>query len=424
MLFAILLLIQDKPAGVEISEPSEGAVIAAPAMTMKEILAGGIVGRLAGKAAIEGVVRSGTIQRPLAADGTFQFELSLGGKPGAIPVAKGKNTVTIEIVQGGKVVASARRTFDVGESEAAPKAEGAPKRGTIPKFKQSVLFDTAEADSIMANVQVLPKDNAWNEDISKRPVHPNSDKMIAGIGRDKSIRLNRDMGYVIVPPTQPKIDVKITRYAGESDKGPYPMPDNAPIEGWPMSGGKLEDIQRTGGGDRHVIVVDPFNGFLYEFYQGRKTDAGWEAAGEATFNLNSNALRPKGWTSSDAAGLAIFPSIPRFDECERGMVEHALRFTVRRTRKHFIPPATHHAGSTDDPTVPSMGQRFRLKASVDVSNFPKHAQAIALALKKYGMFVADNGGDWDISTPPDRRLQGLEALTKLKGSDFEVVQTE
>jgi hypothetical protein len=151
--------------------------------------------------------------------------------------------------------------------------------------------------------------------------------------------------------------------------------------------------------------------------------AGWECSSEATFDLKTNHLRPRGWTSSDAAGLPIFPSLPRFDEVERGAVEHALRFTVQRSRREFIYPARHHAATSDSPVAPAMGQRFRLKASVDLSGFPKHALAIAQALKKYGMIVADNGGDWHISTPPDRRMTGLDALRKLKGSDFEVILT-
>jgi hypothetical protein len=132
-------------------------------------------------------------------------------------------------------------------------------------------------------------------------------------------------------------------------------------------------------------------------------------------------MRPRTWSSSDAAGLPIFPSLPRFEECEAGRVDHALRVTVRTTRRAFVYPASHQAGSTDAASAPAMGQRFRLKAAVDISGFPKHAQAIALALKRHGMMVADNGGDWDLSIPPDARLKGLEALRKLKGGDFEVV---
>lgn len=292
----------------------------------------------------------------------------------------------------------------------------------MPRFSRPLLFNTPEADAILALLQVFPKNNPWNEDISRRPVHPDSAAIVASVGPEKGIRVNRDMAFVVVPSSQPRLDVKI-RLTEESDKGPFPVPDNAPIEGWPMDGATLEASQREGGADRHLIVVDPANGMLYEFFRAFKRPAGWEADIEATFDLTSNRMRPRKWTSADAAGLPIFPSLPRFDECEKGMVDHAMRFTAQRTRRAFLYPAMHQAGSSDSPTVPAMGQRFRLKASVDVSGFPRHAQAIALGLKKHGMFVADNGRDWSISVPPDSRLKGLEALQKLKGSDFEVVVT-
>ena len=307
---------------------------------------------------------------------------------------------------------------------AAQDADPAKKdRPPLPAIKQPVMFDTPEADAILSAMQVFPKNNPWNEDVSERPVHADSEKIIAGIGKDRRIGFNRDMSFIIVPADQKKVDVKITSYPKESDAGPFPVPDNAPIEDWPLNKAELEAIQRDGKGDRHVILVDPVNMALYEFWRGFKKPTGWEAACEATFDLKTNALRTQGWTSSDAAGLPIFPALPRFDECERGKVEHALRFTVKRSRKEAIYPATHHAGRGKDAAVPAMGQRLRLKASVDVSEYPKHAKAIAEALKKYGMFVADNGMDWLISTPPDKRLQGLDTLRQLHGGDFEVVET-
>jgi hypothetical protein len=300
----------------------------------------------------------------------------------------------------------------------------AADRPKMPEITKPVMFNTPEADKILAALQVFPSDNPWNEDISKLPVLAGSKKMIAGIGADKRLAYNLDMGFIIVPPEQKKLQLKLVSYPDESDKGPYPIPDGAPIEGWPLDGRKLVDAQGAREeGDRHVLVVDPVNRMLYEFYQGRKTDNGWQAACEATFDLKTNKLRPDGWTSSDAAGLPIFPAVIRFDECERGLVEHAMRFTVRRTRKAYVYPATHHASRLTDEDLPRMGERFRLRQDFDVSGYSPHMQAILKGLKVYGMFVADNGGDWRLSVAPDSRIKGLDELRKLKGSDFEVVQT-
>ena len=277
---------------------------------------------------------------------------------------------------------------------------------TIPAISKPVMFNTPEADAICSAMQIFPKDNAWNEDVSQRPVLPQSEKMIDRIGRDKTLAYNLDMCFVIVPAKQPAVPVKLTEYPAESDVGPYPVPSIAPIEGWPAQGGALEKVQAAGEGDRHVIVVDPYNSRLYEFWRGFKKPSGWEASNEATFDLSSNNLRPKGWTSSDAAGLPIFPAVVRYDEVERGMVEHALRFTVRQTRREYIYPATHFASRNTDAVLPAMGQRFRLKASANLAGLSKHSLAIAKALQKYGMIVADNGGDWRISVAPDQRIRG------------------
>jgi hypothetical protein len=307
-------------------------------------------------------------------------------------------------------------------------------RPPLPKITKPVMFDTPEADAILSAMQVFPPDNPWNQDISAMPVHPDSAAMIASVGADKSLGYNLDMGFIIVPPDQKKVPVKLLEYPKESDPGPYPVPDNAPIENWPLqrnedtkalpkAGQTLEDLQRHGTGDRHIILVDPVNGLLHEFWQGRRTDAGWEASNEATFNLKTGALRPERWTSSDAAGLPIFPAVVRYDEVARGMVEHAMRFTVRRSRRGYVLPATHWASSHKEKNLPRMGERFRLRKDFEVSGFPPHAQAILKGLKTYGMFVADNGSDWLMSIAPDRRLKGLESLAKVKGSDFEVVET-
>ena len=298
-----------------------------------------------------------------------------------------------------------------------------PSGSATVKVTAPIHFNTPQADQILSKLKIFPANNAWHEDISQRPVLPESYKMIAQIGAEGHLAWNLDMACVIVPVNQPKVAVKMLSYPDESDPGPFPVPPNAPIENWPLEGGTLEHAQEVGDGDRHMIVVDPAAGKLYEFYQARHTKNGWEAACEATFDLNSNALRPAGWTSSDAAGLPILPAVVRFDECDKGVIDHALRFTVKRSRKAYIYPATHHAGRTTDALVPAMGQRFRLKASVKIDDFPPHAKAIATALKRYGMIVADNGGDWRISVAPDSRITGLDALRRLKGSDFEVIVT-
>jgi hypothetical protein len=328
-----------------------------------------------------------------------------------------------------------------------PKAPTAPdpppraeriKAATMPKIERPVMFDTPEADAILAALEVFPEDNPWNLVVADWPLHPKSKDIINSIGPNKPLRYNPDMGFVLVPPGQKKIDVKLVSYPGESDKGPYPLPDNAPIEGWPANytrylakrdakfkGLTLDDVQRdklNENGDRHGIVVDPTNRMLYEFYQLKKTDAGWQAACEATFDLKSNKLRPDGWTSSDAAGLPIFPAVVRYDELKRGAVEHAMRVTVAKSRRSYVHPATHFASQLTDENLPRMGERIRLKKDFDTSKFSPEVQAILKGLKKYGMMVADNGIDWAVSVAPDERIPLLhEELRKIKGSDFEVV---
>lgn len=293
----------------------------------------------------------------------------------------------------------------------------------MPKLDKPLLFHTPEADAVLKHVQIFPENNPFNEDISKRPVAANSAAMLATMKDRKTLAWNLDMTYVIVPAGQKLVNVKLSGYTDESDNGPYPVPDNAPIEDWnPASKLTLAEKQaKVEEGDRHVIVVDPVAGLLYEFWQGRKTDQGWQATNEATFDMKTNALRPDGWTSSDAAGLPIFPLTVRYADVASGEVPHAIRFTAHHTRSAYVYPATHKASNKKDENLPRMGERFRLKANVDISHFSPHAQAICKGLKKYGMICADNGGDWRISVSPDPRIQGLEDLAKLKATDFEVI---
>jgi hypothetical protein len=270
--------------------------------------------------------------------------------------------------------------------------------------------------------QIFPADNPWNTDISAYPVHPNSANFIASVGVDKPV--HPDFGtvwqgnpngipYVVVSGDQPKVPITF-EYAGESDPGPYPIPDDAPIEGGPDS-----------DGDRHILVLDKDNCKLYEVWRSFKTDEGWKGGSGAVFDLTSNDLRPLGWTSSDAAGLPILPGLARYEEVEQGAINHALRFTIRRSQRGYILPATHFASRSSDPNLMPMGLRLRLKADYDISAFPPQAQVILTALKKYGMIMADNGGDWYISGSPNPRWDDaqLETLKRVKGSAFEVVDT-
>ena len=315
------------------------------------------------------------------------------------------------------------QVFAPGTPAGAPVPVSARPRPPLPKITGPVMFNTPEADRILEAMQVFPPDNPWNEDISQLPVHPNNANLLASTDPDHWLWFNLDMCFILVPPDQKRVPLKLVSYAGESDPGPYPVPDNAPIEGWPLYGADLDRVQREGEGDRHCLVVDPVKAMLYEFFVIRKTDEGWQAACEASFDLKSNQLRPDGWTSADAAGLPIFPAVVRYDECERGMVEHAMRVTFSRTRREYAYPATHFASRSDDPNLPGMGYRLRLKRDFDTTGFAPHVQAILKGMKKYGMFVADNGMNWLISIAPDTRLKGLEELKRLKGTDFEFVQT-
>ena len=305
------------------------------------------------------------------------------------------------------------------------------RKNKMPKIDKPISFDTPEADAILSALEIFPEDNPWNLVVSDWPLHPNSQKIVASIGVNKPLRYNPDMAFVLVPPDQKKIDLKLVSYPDESDKGPFPIPDMIPIEGWPvqysrnpkLKGTTLDDVQRDKlkeNGDRHAIVVDPTNRMLYEFYQLKKVDGGWHAACEATFDLKSNKLRPDGWTSSDAAGLPIFPSIIRYDELKRGVIDHAMRVTVVKTRKAYVYPATHYASSKTDENLPRMGERIRLRKDFDTSKFSPEVKAILEGLKKYGMLVADNGIDWALSCAPDERIPVLhDELRKVKGSDFQ-----
>ncbi len=308
--------------------------------------------------------------------------------------------------------------------------------GPPPVVANPILFNTTHADAVLAAMQVLPVDNPWNEDISRRPLLPNSDAMIAQISADlasnrRTLRLFREMNFALVPDSQPLMPITFTDYPDESDPSPYPIPSNLPVETWPAETGgmTLSDWQQTDdGSDRHSIIVQPETGGLWETWRTLRVGADWQAANGAKFNLNSNGLRPTGWTSGDAAGLPMFPALVRYDECERGMVEHAMRIVVKRTRREYLYPANHYASTTaaSQTNVPAMGQRLRLKSAFNIpANWTKQEKAVLFGLKKYGALVADNGGFFSISITPDDRWPAgcFDHLSSIGITNFEVIQT-
>ncbi len=333
---------------------------------------------------------------------------------------------------GGEASPTTERSSDSPLVKTDPVRLARIRAAKMPKFAGPVMFDTPEADAILSALEVFPADNAFNQLVDDWPLHPNSKNIVASIGADKPFRYNPDMAFVIVPPHQPRVDVKIVEYPDESDAGPFPVPENIPIEGWPVAYQRdsrsqltLAEVQRRPTkyeGDRHAIIVDPTNRMFYEFFTFGKTADGWAAGQSSIFDLKTNELRPDGWTSSDAAGLPIFPAVVRYDELQRGIVEHAMRMTVRRSRNSYVYPATHFASQLADENLPRMGERLRLRADFDFSEFSPPVQAILKGLKRYGMIVADNGNDWAISVTPDPRIPVLhEELRQIKGADFEVV---
>lgn len=276
----------------------------------------------------------------------------------------------------------------------------------------------------IAGCPLLPADDIWNTPVDALPVDPASATYVATIGAGLAAKGDFGSGlwnggpigipFVVVPGDQPRVPLTF-RWPGESDPGPYPIPRDAPIEG---------GAQADPGSDRHILVVDRDHCLLYEVYQAiPRPDGGWNAGSGAIFDLRSSALRPDTWTSADAAGLPILPGLVRYDEVASGEIRHALRFTVRETRRATVWPARHFASSLVEARFPPMGQRFRLKAGVDIAGYSPEVQVILRGLKKYGMILADNGSPWFISGVPDERWNNdhIQELRRIRGSDFEAV---
>lgn len=270
----------------------------------------------------------------------------------------------------------------------------------------------------------FPTSSLWNTNIANAPLDPNSDAIINFIG--STTPLHPDFGsglyqgqsigipYIVVPITQPLVNITFTAYGDESDPGPMPIPFNAPIEGYP----------NPDDGDRHVLVIDKGNCWLYELYYAfPQPNGSWKADSAAVWDLEANEQRPYTWTSADAAGLPIFPGLVRYDEVAAGAIHHALRFTLHYSKQAFTPPASHWAPNSSNPLAAPMGMRLRLKASVDISSYPLDDQVILTALKQYGMIMADNGSSLFLGGAPDNRWSNddLGLLRQLTASDFEVL---
>ncbi|MEK6667650.1 hypothetical protein [uncultured Aquabacterium sp.] len=318
-----------------------------------------------------------------------------------------------------------------GGSTPTPTPTGSTPLGSTPVYANLRGASLGVGASLNGAIP-FPADNAWNTDISALPVDPNSANLIASIGTGTGLHADFGAGlydgspigipYLVVSGSEARLPINYTAYGDESDLGPFPIPLSAPIEGGSQS-----------TGDRHVLVIDRDNNRLYEIGNAYPQVSGWDASGGALFHLDSNTVRPggqPGWTSADAAGLPIFPGLARYDEAMLGAggIRHALRFTVARTRRAYVPPATHFASSNTSANLPPMGMRVRLKATYQIpSSFSTETRALLQAMKTYGLILADNGSNWFISGAPDERWNNDRLSSELRqvtGSQFEVVRMD
>lgn len=337
----------------------------------------------------------------------------------------------IDMARGRRATRTPTRTALPTQTPGGPSATTAPTntrtRTATPTrtatYTRTATSPPAPTQTPGGPCPILPANNIWNKNIAAQPTHALSGAYINSIGADTGFHMDFGSGlwdggpigipFVRVLGSQPYVPIVFTAYGNESDPGPYPIPTNAPIEGGPQS-----------NGDRHVLVINEGNCTLYELYRSfPQPDGSWEGDSGAVYDLNSNALRPAGWTSADAAGLPIYPGLVTYDEVESGLIDHAIRFTANRTQNAYLWPARHMAGSTNDPNVPPMGLRVRLKASYDISGFSPRMRVILQAMKDYGMLLADNGSSWYVSGAPDERWDNdeLHTLDVLRGSDFEAI---
>ncbi|MCK9496028.1 MAG: hypothetical protein M0R75_11115 [Dehalococcoidia bacterium] len=367
----------------------------------------------------------GAIEGNLVAEGV-SLVLWGGGTPSELVAAaetQGCSAASVWITVGGGFRGYAPSSPDFANESFLSRYPG----GVMPEGPVLVVCRTVTATPSPSSgdraiegtsCTLFPDDNPWAQRVDTLPVHPNSEGYMAyldGLGGNQFLHAdfgeNPDYGipWVVVPPGQPRVPVSFD-YADESDPGPYPIPSDAPVEV---------------GSDAHVLVVQDDDCVLYELFAAERQGAGWHAGSGAVFDLGSNALRPDGWTSADAAGLPIFAGLARYDEVQSGAVEHALRVTFSRTQRAYIHPATHYASSITDTDAPPMGLRLRLRADYDISGFTGDARVLLEAMRDYGLIVADNGSNWYVSGATDSRWddEDLNQLKDVPGGAFEVVDT-
>jgi RNA polymerase sigma factor (sigma-70 family) len=348
------------------------------------------------------------------------------GTAAGTAVSTGATAAAQSVMQGMlwakvKMYAMVAASLTVAVTAAAPLV--------IPSGPATASVSVAPANPVQLGVNAslggkrpFPDDNPWNQDISREPVDPNSATFIASLGRDKTLfpdlgtplrgkDFSRGIPYIVVGGEQPPVPIRFTWLKKDSDPGPYPIPDNLPFE--------------SGADTSRGIILDRDNWTLYEIGSPERDRSGWQANMGAKWDLKTNKDRPLGWSSTDAAGLPVFPGLIRYDEVrEQKAIHHALRFTASRIRRACVPPARHFGGEITDANAPPMGMRVRLRADFDVSSFPPDAQVILTALKTYGMFLAEHGKDWYLSGTSDSRWNDadLKTLQRVQGRDFEVVR--
>jgi len=329
-------------------------------------------------------------------------------------------TISFAACTGGTNVTGGSNAGSGGSGSGGSGSGGSGSSGGTGNSTSSCQQMSLGANASLGGFLPFSASSLWNTDISGAAVDPNSSSLISNyIGN--STHLHPDFGtdptygipFIVVDGTQNLVPINLGAYGGESDPGPMPVPSNAPIEGGSSS-----------TGDRHVLVLNQGNCFLYELYNSSPNSNGsWSADSTAVWDLLGNEQRPYGWTSADAAGLPIFPGLVRYDEAAAGNIPHAFRFTVPHTRAAFTPPASHWAANTSDVNAPPMGMHLRLKTSYDISGFSTQMQAILTAMKKFGLILADNGSALYVTGASDPRWgSDLDTLKNVPATAFEVVQ--